>query len=39
LAANPLDATTADQEESAIREWKLRQFDWGLLVGLWRKAR
>jgi len=38
LAANPLHVTTADQEASAIREWKSRQFDWGLLVGLWRKA-
>lgn len=38
LAANRLDGSTPEREASATREWKSRQFDWGLLMGLWRAA-
>jgi len=38
-SANPLDGSTAEREASATLTWKSRQFDWGLLEGLWRTAR
>jgi len=39
LAANPLDATTPEQEARATRGWKTARFDWGLFTGLWRNIR
>jgi hypothetical protein len=36
-AASKLDASTVERETSATLRWKSRQFDWGLLNGLWAK--
>jgi hypothetical protein len=35
--AHALDGSTQDREVSATFMWKSRQFDWGLLKGLWRQ--
>jgi hypothetical protein len=35
MAANKLDGSTLEREASATLAWKSRQFDWGLLKGLW----
>ena len=34
-AASKLDGSTLELETSATVRWKSRQFDWGLLTGLW----
>jgi hypothetical protein len=36
-AASKLDASTLERETSATLRWKSRQFDWGLLQGLWAR--
>jgi hypothetical protein len=36
-AASKLDASTVEREMSATLRWKSRQFDWGLLNGLWAR--
>lgn len=36
-AAPKLDASTLEGETSATLRWKSRQFDWGLLQGLWAR--
>jgi hypothetical protein len=36
-AATKLDGSTLEHETSATLRWKARQFDWGLLNGLWAR--
>ena len=35
MEANALEASTLEREARATIAWKLRQFDWGRLTGLW----
>ena len=37
MAAHPLDSSTVERETEETLAWKSRQFDWGLLQGLWRQ--
>lgn len=39
MAANRLNASTLESETNATLAWKSRQFDWGLLRGLWLQSR
>jgi hypothetical protein len=36
-AASKLDVSTLERETTATLRWKSRQFDWGLLQGLWAR--
>lgn len=34
----PLESSSVDEESAVGQQWKRRQFDWGLLQGLWRQV-
>lgn len=33
-----LESSSVDEESAVVLQWKRRQFDWGLLQGLWRQV-